>query len=93
MGNQARAPVTGERRAEAEAWVERKLADPSTLEEPDELLVVAYLAGDEAGARREREEIVKWIVAESDRWYDPHDKANFRGIAEAIERGEHRGGG
>ena len=81
--------MSDERRKAAEAYADGIGARVNRMGN----IVLAHMAGDEAGARREREEIVKWIVAESDRWYDPHDKANFRGIAEAIERGEHRGGG
>lgn len=86
--------MSDERRKAAEEYAQERslLFDRSKAEWTMVDVIDAYLAGDEAGARREREEIVKWIVAESDLWYDPHDKANFCGIADAIQRGEHRGG-
>lgn len=79
--------MSDERRKAAEAY----LKDHGYVDDETDISD-AYLAGDDAGARREREAVVAWIMAEHDRWCDPHDKANFRGIAEGIERGEHRGG-
>ena len=91
--------MSDERRKEAEAWAAARV--PPQLRHVKwtrDDAVDGYLAGDEAGARREREEIVRWIRAEYCYFNDERGFLNNYGfvdaaaIAIAVERGEHRGG-
>lgn len=84
--------MTDERRKEAEEYAEGMYNDPFCEKPPRaEDIVQAYMAGDEAGARREREEIVAWLrrVASDHRGQPVYEEPET--IADMIERGEHRG--